>query len=301
MQHLVRVVQRLETPYHPRLHNSITFALGTLLPDKSQHASPLTDARKARLAEGATAAESANLFRFPTETVVALLGFAILWEVLSYFLPPFAVPSWSHIAPAFLKLRFDYVAVTVMRVVGAMAVSFLVGLGIAVVMYRFNVIERYGMPIVRLLMAIPVVCWVVFAILWFKGVEFRIFFVLFIVCGPVFVIDLLDGMKTVHVELRDMLSSFRPSAWQMFSILIIPGSLPNMLTSWKINLTLAIRVVTIAELVGATTGIGYGLVVAQETFSITEVFAWTVVLVAILFLFHMILDLLEKRLLRWRV
>ena len=84
------------------------------------------------------------------------------------FLPPFAVPSWGQIAPAFLKLRLDYIAVTILQVVGAMAMSFLVGLGIAILMYRFNAIERYGMPIIRLLMAIPVVCWVVFAILWFK-------------------------------------------------------------------------------------------------------------------------------------
>lgn len=256
---------------------------------------------KPRIAEGATAAESGKLFRFPMEATIALLGFALLWEALSHFLPPFAVPGWGRIAAAFGKLRVDHTVTTVVRVIVAMVVSFAFGLGIAVLMYRFKAVERYGMPLVRLLMAIPVVCWVVFAILWFKGVEFRILFVLFVVCGPVFVVDVLDGMKGVQMELRDMLRSFRPSAFQMFAMLIIPGTLPNILTSWKINLTLAIRVVTIAELVGATTGIGYGLVVAQETFSIAEVFAWTIVLVAILFFFQLILDLLEKRLLRWRV
>ena len=41
--------------------------------------------------------------------------------------------------------------------------------------------------------------------------------------------------------------------------------------------------VTIAELVGAVTGIGHQLSVAQELFSVADVFAWTIVLVALLF------------------
>jgi len=63
----------------------------------------------------------------------------------------------------------------------------------------------------------------------------------------------------------------------------LPAILPSLITSWKINLSLAIRVVTIAELVGAVTGIGHQLAVAQELFSVADVFAWTLVLVALLF------------------
>jgi NitT/TauT family transport system permease protein len=60
-------------------------------------------------------------------------------------------------------------------------------------------------------------------------------------------------------------------------------------------------VVTIAELVGAVTGIGYGLVVAQELFSVSEVFAWTLILVIILFVAEAALTRIEERMLRWRV
>jgi NitT/TauT family transport system permease protein len=131
-------------------------------------------------------------------------------------------------------------------------------------------------------------------------VEFRIAFVLIVVCGPVFVVDVLDGMKGVSKDLRDMLRSFRPTRVQLFTKLMLPATLPAILTSWKINLSLAIRVVTIAELVGAVTGIGYGLVVAQELFSIADVFAWTLVLVVILFIAEALLGRVEARVLRWR-
>jgi NitT/TauT family transport system permease protein len=185
-------------------------------------------------------------------------------------------------------------------VAAALLISFVLGLWLAVAMYRWTAVENYVRPAVRLLMAVPVVCWILFSVLWFKWVEFRIAFVLIVVCAPVFLVDMLDGMKGVPRELRDMLRSFRPSRTHFFTKLVLPAIVPTILTSWKINLSLAIRVVTIAELVGAVSGIGYGLVVAQELFSVADVFAWTLVLVVVLFLAEAILSLIEERMLRWR-
>jgi NitT/TauT family transport system permease protein len=250
--------------------------------------------------ETVEALEARAPFRFPREMVVGLLVLAVAWEIVSWFVPPFIVPGWGRIFKSLLGLRLDFVLVTLARVVGALVVSFVLGLGLAVAMYASTPVERYARPLVRLLMAVPVVCWILFAVLWFKWVEFRIAFVLVVVCAPVFLVDALDAMKGVSKDLRDMLRSFRPTRVQLFTKLVLPATVPTILTSWKINLSLAIRVVTIAELVGAVTGIGYGLVVAQELFSVSEVFAWTLILVVILFLAEAVLTRVEERILRWR-
>lgn len=250
--------------------------------------------------ETVAALEARTPFRFPREMVVSLLVLAIAWEILSNFVPPFVIPSWARIGKSLLSLPVDFVAITLARVAIALVFSFALGLALAIAMYLSTAVEKYGKPIVRLLMAVPVVCWILFAVLWFRWVEFRIAFVLVVVCGPVFLVDFLDGMKGVPRELRDMLRSFRPSRTHFFTKLILPATLPVILTSWKINLSLAIRVVTIAELVGAVTGIGYGLVVAQELFSVADVFAWTLVLVAILFAAEAVVTRIEERMLRWR-
>ncbi|PYN56778.1 MAG: hypothetical protein DMD92_15235 [Candidatus Rokuibacteriota bacterium] len=250
--------------------------------------------------ETVEAREARAPFRFPREMVVGLLALAVAWEIVSWFVPPFIVPGWGRIFKSLLGLPLDFVLVTLARVVGALVVSFVLGLGLAVAMYASTPVERYARPLVRLLMAVPVVCWILFAVLWFKWVEFRIAFVLVVVCAPVFLVDALDAMKGVSKDLRDMLRSFRPTRVQLFTKLVLPATVPAILTSWKINLSLAIRVVTIAELVGAVTGIGYGLVVAQELFSVSEVFAWTLILVVILFLAEAVLTRVEERILRWR-
>jgi ABC-type nitrate/sulfonate/bicarbonate transport system permease component len=242
---------------------------------------------------------------FSRQTVVSLLIFVVVWEVLSYFapalgIPAFAIPSFVRIGQSLKSITFIDVAVTVARVIGALILSFVLGVCLATMMYRSEKLESYLFPMIRLFMAVPVVSWILFAVLWFRGVEFRIVFVLIAVCGPVFLVDALDSMRGVSRELRGMMRSFRPTTVQYFTKLMFPAILPNLITSWKINLSLAIRVVTIAELVGAVTGIGHQLAVAQELFSVADVFAWTLVLVALLFLLEAMVARVERRLLRWR-
>jgi NitT/TauT family transport system permease protein len=249
--------------------------------------------------------EQVPVLSFPRQTIVSLLVFAVCWEVLSHLspylgIPPFAVPSLVKIAQRMVVITPLDVAVTLARVIGALVVSFVLGLAAAMAMYRSKTLDDYLHPMIRILMAVPVVSWILFAVLWFPGVEFRIGFVLFVVCGPVFLVDTLDAMRNVPRELRQMMRSFRPTTLQFFLKLMLPAIVPTIFTSWKVNISLAIRVVTIAELVGAVTGIGHQLSVAQELFSVADVFAWTIVHVALLFLLEGAVARVEHRLLRWR-
>jgi NitT/TauT family transport system permease protein len=242
-------------------------------------------------------------WRVSRETIAGLasvLVFVLGWELASHVAPQYAVPAWGRIVDALFEVSGRDIVITVARLTASMAASFVVAVVISALLFERPVGEAFFMPLIRLLMAVPAVCWVVFAILWFKNVELRIFFVMCIVCAPVFIVDSLDAMKGVPMELRQMVESFRPGPIQRFTKVIVPGIVPNILTSWKINLTLAVRVVTIAELVGAVTGIGHGLVIAQEMFSVAQVFAWTGVLVLILFALQLIVTAIETRALRWR-
>lgn len=234
------------------------------------------------------------------KTVVSLAVVALLWEVFARLTPDYIAPTWAAIVEALLELRLEFVLTTTLRVVVALLASFLIGLLFAVLLYALQRVEGYVLPVVNLVMAVPVVCWVIFTILWFQTIEYRIAFVLVVVCAPIFLIDILDAMKSVPKQHREMVRAFRPTVWQYYAKLMIPAIVPGILTSWKVNISLAIRVVTIAELVGAVSGIGYGLVIAKELFSIADVFAWTIILVVMLLVAQSALDRVERRLLHWR-
>src|SRR4029078_1799869 len=159
-----------------------------------------------------------------------ILVFCVVWEILSYLapylgIPPFAIPSFVRIAQSLTKITPIDVVVTVARVIGALVLSFVLGVALAIAMYRSRTLENYLHPMVRLFMAVPVVSWILFAVLWFRGVEFRIAFVLIAVCGPVFLVDSLDAMRGVSSELRGMMRSFRPTTVQYFTKLMFPAIL----------------------------------------------------------------------------
>lgn len=232
-----------------------------------------------------------------------LLGLAVIWEVISWWTPDYVVPGWGLIGESLLKLlqqHPDWVAQTGARVLVALAVSFVAGAALAAAMYRSGLLERILSPVIQIVMAVPVICWILFAVLWFSGTELRIAAVLILVCGPIFLIDLLDGMRQVPKAWTEMVRSLRPGWWDFFMKLLVPAVWPAILTSWKVNLSLAIRVVTIAELVGATSGIGYGLTVAQAQLSLADIFAWTLILVGMLLLCRLAVSQLEALTLGWR-
>src|SRR5262249_14767106 len=184
--------------------------------------------------------ESIPVLTFPRQTFVSLLVFALAWEALSHLapylgIPPFAIPSFARIAKSIATITPIDIAVTLARVIIALVVSFLLGVAMAMAMYRSDSLDKYLHPMIRLLM---VVSWILFAVLWFPGVELRIAFVLVVVCGPVFLIDTLDAMHGVPRELRHMMQSFRPSTWQYFFKLMLPAILSTIFTSWKVNISL---------------------------------------------------------------
>ena len=77
--------------------------------------------------------EQVPVLSFPRQTIVSLLVFAVCWEVLSHLspylgIPPFAVPSLVKIAQRMVVITPLDVAVTLARVIGALVVSFVLGL-----------------------------------------------------------------------------------------------------------------------------------------------------------------------------
>ena len=95
------------------------------------------------------------------------------------------------------------------------------------------------------------------AIIWFHGIEFRILFIMVITTLPAFTFQILDAFRSMSKDLFEMTMSFRPRRWTLFRVLIVPTIVPGILTAWKVNLGNAARVVVVAELVGATGGVGY--------------------------------------------
>ena len=97
-----------------------------------------------------------------------------------------------------------------------------------------------------------------------------------------------------------MTMSFRPTRRKLFKVLIVPTIVPGILTAWKVNLGNAARVVVVAELVGATGGVGYQLLRQQQLFDMAGAIAWTLQLVLFVLIVQQTIVAIENHALRYR-
>lgn len=234
----------------------------------------------------------------------SLLALAIVWQTGSNFMPPYLMPSLIMIGDELLAAFSTYsnhILATLYRIAVGMFLGFLIGVGLGILMGLFRSVERRLIPIIDFLMSIPAVSWVLIIVIWLAGSEPRIITILMIINFPIFAHNTLDGIKSIPKEPMDMLMSFRPTKRQIFTKLILPATIPNILTAWKVVIGLTVRVVGIAELVGATTGIGYMMFVEQGNINMAGVLAWTLVLVVIGLLLQLIVGTTENKVLRWRM
>jgi NitT/TauT family transport system permease protein len=230
---------------------------------------------------------------------------AIAWQIASFFFPPFLFPSIPDIVTRTIEifssgpLLFEVIA-TALRIFAGLAGAFLLGGFIALLIARSPTLENYINPVLIFFQGIPALSWVVIAIIWFHGIEFRIFFIMVMTTLPAFTFQVLDAYRTMSKDLVEMTLSFRPTRLDLFRTLIWPTVLPGILTAWKVNLGNASRVVVVAELVGATGGVGYELLQQQQIFDMAGAVAWTLVLVIFVLIVQGAITLIETRALRYR-
>jgi NitT/TauT family transport system permease protein len=249
-----------------------------------------------RLAQRATRA---------AEILAPFLVLAALWQLAALKFPPYLFPSLADVFARTIGIfsswaQFAEVLATVGRILAGLVGAFLLGVTLATVMMRSRAADRFLAPILNFFQGIPALSWVVFAIIWFHGTEPRIFFIMVMTALPAFTFQVLDALRGMSNDLFEMVLSFRPTRAKMFRAMVLPAILPDILTAWKVNLGNASRVVVVAELVGATGGIGYELLQQQQIFDMAGALAWTLQLVFFVLITQKLIALIEAYAFRYR-
>ena len=236
-------------------------------------------------------------------TVVPIIAFFIGLQAFAMSTPPFIMPSVVDIGARYLAIWVtnpDAVVSTFLRIVIGLSLAFVVGNTSGMAMGMSPVTREYGETFVKFLTGIPGLSWVLIAVLWFSNVEFRIVFVLFMVLFPWYTLSTMDAVRGIPQDYKDMVKSFRFTRSEFTRKLIIPYILPDVVSVSKSNIGYAARIVVVAELVGATAGIGRELLVAQSKFNVVDIFAWTFVLVTMMLSLQGLLLIVERTRLDWR-
>jgi ABC-type nitrate/sulfonate/bicarbonate transport system permease component len=230
---------------------------------------------------------------------------AVGWQILSMIFPHYLFPPAGEILVRTVEILITGsllgdVLLTGARIFAGLFGAFILGGLMAMMIGQSKTAENFVAPVLTFFQGIPALSWVVFAIIWFHGTEFRILFIMIMTTLPAFTFQILDAFRSMSKDLYEMTMAFRPSRWTLFRFLIVPTIVPGIFTAWKVNLGNAARVVVVAELVGATGGVGYELLRQQQLFDMAGAMAWTLQLVLFVLIVQQTINMIEAWALRYR-
>ena len=236
-------------------------------------------------------------------TVVVVAAIVLLMQIGSVFIPAYILPSPLSVLRSLAEsLATDYgqILITLLRLIISLLISIAVGTAIGIITGTIASVRPFLRALVIIDTGIPALSWMLMAVFWFKDPELRMFFIMFVIVVPIYALNVHDGIRAMSKEWLEMCESFRPARLQVLRYLIIPHVIPYVLMTTKSTVGYATRMLIFAELIGSSVGIGARMGLAQATFHMESVIAWTVLLVVMNMMAQGTVGLLERYLLRWR-
>lgn len=233
--------------------------------------------------------------------ILLILG---IFYLSGLFFPPYLFPSLGKVWAGFSSILVDQmptIGITLARFVISLAVAVIVGWILGLLMGAFRkTIGEFFTPVFSVMQAVPALSWVLLAVLWISDSNLRIGFISFFICMPLIAIAVYEGIRNIDPEIVEAVDQFRPTKFQVLRIVLIPQSVVYLIMSLRSTSAFLLRILVFAELIGASTGIGQQMQVAQTNFMLDMIFAWTFVLIIVNFALVFIIDKAENYLLRWR-
>lgn len=156
-------------------------------------------------------------------------------------------------------------------------------------------------PVRWLLMAIPPVVVVVMAMLWFGLGSSMVIFMTVLMMAPGMYVNTVKGMMQVDRNLIEMTHMYRYGFWRRLRHLYMPALTAPLTAALLIATCGGVRLVVMAEVLGAESGAGYALANARSTFDSAELYAWVaLILLLVAVLEFALLQPLQRHLGKWQ-
>ncbi|WP_412179040.1 ABC transporter permease subunit [Rhizobium sp. TRM95796] len=108
------------------------------------------------------------------------------------------------------------------------------------------------------------------------------------------------GVRSVSVERANAARALGANRWQLFTDIVFPSALPEILTGVRIGLGIGWGTLVAAELIASTRGIGYMIMSAAQFLATDVVFVGIAIISVCAFAFGVAVRLLEKLLTPWK-
>lgn len=232
-----------------------------------------------------------------------LIGFIILWELLSRFkvIDSFIFSSPTKVINTLISLYqnnnlFAHIYTTTLEVIISFILSFILAFIIALALYSFKTLKKILDPFIVAINSLPKVALGPLIIIWLGTSTKSIVFNALLISLIVTFITMLNGMESCDRNLIKLFKVFGSSKKDILTKLIIPSSKKEIVSAAKINLSMSLIGVVMGEFLSCKKGIGYLILYGTQVFNLSLVMCGILLLSLLSFIFNIIINIIEKKL-----
>ncbi len=246
----------------------------------------------------------------------AVLVFLLLWEFMGGALSVYNPIPFLRVNPMFMSAPslifkaavqlfasgeiYNDLYVSGVEFLGGYLLAVAVGIPFGILVGWYKRMSYIFDPFINGMNATPRVALLPLVIIWLGiGILSK---VAIIYLGAVFsiLINTRDGVKTTPPNLLNAARSFGASEWIVFKTVVVPSTVPFILTGLRLAVGRALVGVLVGELYAATAGIGFMITVAGATFQTDKVFVGVLIFAISGMISMELLTKLEKKFDKWR-
>lgn len=273
----------------------------TLLSELNALAGETNDTAPARFARPLPIAVISTL------TIGVIIG---LWALASAYalVSPVFLPSPRQVVIALYNLVVkgfvdatlaEHVGASLYRIFGALIASILIGIPAGLAIGTSRVGRGILDPIVEFLRPLPPLAYLPLVIIWVGIGEASKITVIALSMLPSIILSTSAGVRAVSKDHVNAARSLGASKAQVLREVVLPSAVPSILTGIRIALGAGWTTLVAAELVAATSGIGF-MIQSAAQFLVTDiVIAGIIVIALIAIVLEYIARLIERRLVPW--
>ncbi|MBI3453396.1 MAG: ABC transporter permease subunit [Rhodospirillales bacterium] len=225
--------------------------------------------------------------------IAAAHGFTLAvlaaWTLAAQRVPSYLLPGPYEVALRVADFAAEWrlarhMFISFGHVGGAIAISFVIGSGLALLAYYFPVFNlAVHRRIGPFLNSFSGVGWTLLAVIWFGIAHKTVIFAISAVLVPFALINISAGLANIDRELLEMSDSFTRRRVRQFFAVLAPALFPFMFATLRIMFGVSWKVALTAELFGGSAGLGYLINLARQEFDTATIFAAIVLIIAFVY------------------
>lgn len=222
----------------------------------------------------------------PARLLLTTAFWIVVWQGLSLVLPKlvFAGPlqtMGSLLGMLGTRTFWLSILLTLLKITAGYALAFVLGCVLAALGARFTLLRMLLEPAVQVMKSVPVACFVVVALIWLRSSQISVLTAFFVVF-PVTYVAVSEGLQRVDTGLLDMAQVFRLPRGKRLRAIYLPSLAPFVCSACRVTVGMALKAGIAGEIIGLPRySIGEQLYISKLYLNIADLFAWSLVIIAV--------------------